>query len=83
MDQELKEELRAISGQLGTLNEKMAVHNHILNEHHKRSTLLEERILPLEDDFKFRGKAWTIFMGSSGLLAIIALGVSIASLLHR
>jgi hypothetical protein len=83
MDLELKEDLKSINTELRGMNEKMAVHNHILNEHHKRSTLLEERMVPLEDDLKFRGKAWTIFMGSSGLLAVIALGVSIASLLHR
>lgn len=54
-----------------------AVHNHVLVEHHKRSTMLEERVKPLESDLQFRQRLYVLVMGSSGLLAVAAFVVAI------
>ena len=44
----------------------------ILDEHHKRSTQLEERIKPLEDSQIFFNKLSKVIMGAGGAVAALA-----------
>jgi len=46
------------------------VDHQILLDHERRSTQLETRILPLEQDWVFRSRLWKL-VGSGGLLTII------------
>ena len=46
------------------------VDHHILLEHEKRSTQLEGRMLPLEQDWVFRSRLWKL-VGSGGLLTLL------------
>lgn len=57
------------------LTEQAAVHNHILGEHHKRSTALEELLKPLQADYSFRTKLW------SACLALASVALAILSYL--
>lgn len=62
--------------------EQTAVLTHIIHEHERRSTQLETRVLPLEDDLKFRQKLYVLVMGSSGLIAIVSLTIAVLSYFH-
>lgn len=53
---------------------QLGVNNRILDEHHKRSTLMEERIKPLEASHVFFNKL------SKAIIAFIAIIASIASI---
>lgn len=57
-------------------NEQLAVNNHILDEHQKRSTQLEARVLPLEQSHVFFVKL------SKALVAFATLGASITAIIH-
>lgn len=48
---EIKSDVKEIKTKVGEILVSQAVHNQILEEHHKRSTNLEERIKPLEISF--------------------------------
>lgn len=67
----LKEVLEIKENQIKQI-EQTAVLTHIIHEHEKRSTQLESRVLPLEDDFKFRAKLYNLAVGGGGLLAVIS-----------
>lgn len=45
---ELKDTVARIETKVNTISEQQAVNNHILAEHHRRSTMLEEKMLPIE-----------------------------------
>jgi hypothetical protein len=69
-----------ILSRLDTLNEKLdelvkqgVIHNHVLTEHERRSTNLETRFMPVEDDLKFRVKLYQICLGGGGLTAILGI----------
>ena len=47
------------------------VDHQILLDHERRSTQLETRILPLEQDWVFRSRLWKL-IGSGGLLTLLA-----------
>lgn len=64
-------QLREISAEVKDLGKQMAVNNHILAEHTKRSTQLEERFKPIEDTHKFLSRAFILLMGSGGVLALL------------
>lgn len=58
---------------------RQEVHNHILNEHHKRSTQLESRVIPIEEHVKFIQKttkvmAWVITTAIS--LTVVIFGIA-------
>ncbi len=65
---------KEIKDQLSELIKQGAVHNHILAEHEKRSTQLETRMTPIEDDLKFRLKAYSLLLGGGGTLGV-AVGI--------
>lgn len=80
---DLSKDLKEIKQQLLELTKSMAVNNHILQEHHKRSTQLEDRLSPIEDDYTFRRKLYVFVMGSSGLVAIISLAVAVMAMSRK
>lgn len=81
--EELARHARETNSRLTDLTAGLAVNTHVLNEHHKRSNMLEELMKPLQDDLKFRDKLRTLFMGSSGLIAVISLVVAILALARK
>lgn len=71
---EIKSDVKEIKNQVIELVAETRVHNHILNEHHKRSTNLENRLEPVEDHVKFINKSIKVFgtiCAASGLITII------------
>lgn len=74
---EIKQDVKDIKAAVGELVKQGAIHNHILAEHEKRSTLLEERVKPLENDLQFRTKLTAVLTGGSGALAVIATAMGI------
>lgn len=78
---EISSDVKEIKSVVNRLSEQAAVHNHILNEHHKRSTNLEQSVKPLQLDYAFRTKLWSIFLGSSGLTALAAIVIAVLSYL--
>lgn len=73
MDERVYVELKELKALVLELVKQGAVHNKILSDHEQRSTQLEGRVVPLENDLVFRHKLYTLIMGSSGLLAIISI----------
>jgi hypothetical protein len=69
--------LESIDDKINTLIKQGAIHNHILAEHEKRSTQLETRLTPIEDDLKFRNKMYQILLGSGGGIALMGLIITI------
>lgn len=47
----------------------LAINNKVLDEHHKRSTHLEERVKPLEQSHVFTSK---LLKAAMGLIALVA-----------
>lgn len=52
------------------LLKQVAVNTTVLIEHERRSTQLENRVDPLEKDYTFRHRLFTLVLGSGGVLAI-------------
>lgn len=57
---------------LSKIEQQLAVNTEILDQHHKRSTMLEERVKPLEDGQMFFNKLVKVFMGLVTVTAGIA-----------
>lgn len=72
---ELKQDVKEIKTLVIELVKQGAVHNQILGEHEKRSTQLETRLTPIEADYAFRHKLFSVVISIAGvagsLLAII------------
>lgn len=71
---EIKADVKEVKAQVVELVAESRVHNHILNEHHKRSTSLENRMEPIEDHVKFINKAIKVFgaiCAGSGLITVV------------
>lgn len=65
------------------IKEQQAVHNHILNEHHARSTTLENELKPIKEDWLFRLRLTRLAFGGLGLISIISIIVSVLIALGR
>lgn len=70
VDDEVKHDIREIRSDVKELVKQGAVHNVLLREHERRSTLLEERFAPLEKDFVFRHRLFTVIFGSGGVIVL-------------
>jgi len=77
---EIRQDLKEVKTLLVEMSKQQAIDHHILKEHEKRSTTLqeqheaykkstEERLKPLEDDKKFWGKTRTMLTWSVPVLA--------------
>ena len=82
MDEQIKADLAEIKADVKELVKQGAIHNHMLSQLDSRSTKVEARVGPLEDDYKFRQKLRNILLGSGGIVTIIAVGISLISLLR-
>ena len=70
---EIAVDVKEIKVDVGFLRQQGAVHNHILSEHHKRSTLLEERIRPVEAHVNFMNTMAKFITTSGGVALLIGL----------
>ena len=70
---EVKSTVDKIEVSVNQLKELQAVHNHILNEHHSRSTKLEETLKPIQEDYIFRLKFTKFAFGSAGLISLLGI----------
>lgn len=68
MTDKLHRDLDEIKADVKTLLVNQAVDHEILKQHEQRSTQLEVRVLPLEDDLKFRSKMWGLAIKAGGLI---------------
>lgn len=66
---EIKETLRRQDQTLVGLVKETAVSNHIINEHHKRSMMLEEAIKPIQIHVSFMQKI--LYFAGAVLLAVV------------
>lgn len=64
---ELKQDVKEIKGFVLDLVKQGAVHNQILQEHEKRSTQLETRLTPIESDYAFRHRLFSITISIAGI----------------
>jgi hypothetical protein len=69
-------ELQDIKEKQAEHNKILAVNTEILTQHHQRSTLLEKRMVPVEDHVKFINKSVKAF---AGLVATVA---GLAAIFH-
>lgn len=70
--QEIKGDLKEVKTAVGSMLREMAVNNHILAEHERRSTNLETRMEPIEDSYKFTNRIVTVFLSGGGIVSLIA-----------
>lgn len=68
---ELKQDVKEIKGFVLDLVKQGAVHNQILQEHEKRSTQLETRLTPIETDYIFRHKLFSVVLSVVGIAGSI------------
>lgn len=68
---EIGKDVREIKTQVIELVKQGAIHNQILAQHERRSTNLEDRVKPIEDDYKFRHKLFILLIGGGGLVGIV------------
>lgn len=80
---EIRDMQRRYEATLTELVKQMAVNNHILNEHHKRSTMLEEQLKPIQDDFKFRYQITKLMFGTAGVVSIIGVIIGIFTAISK
>lgn len=73
---EVRSDVKEIRQQLVEMIKHQAVMNQSLIEHERRSTNLETRMIPLEKDYTFRSKLFTL-LTSGGLVAIVLKIVSV------
>lgn len=64
---ELRQDVKEIKTFVIDLVKQGAIHNQILQEHEKRSTQLEIRLTPLENDYAFRHKLFAVTMALAGV----------------
>ncbi len=64
-------DIKDIKAQTLDLVKQGAVANQILLEHEKRSTQLESRVDPLEKDYFFRHRLFTLILGGGGLIGLL------------
>lgn len=67
---EMSRDIKEVRNQLIELVKNQAVMNQCLIEHERRSTNLEIRVDPLEKDYSFRTKLFSIFVGCGGLAVL-------------
>jgi len=79
----VRQDVIEIKSSVQDLVKQTAVHNHILEQHHQRSTTLESQIEPIRDDFKFRQKLYTGLVGSGGLIGLVSLAYTLWSKYHH
>lgn len=86
MEKNLTDQLNRIEKNVEEIRERsiqmyaaQKVHNHILKEHERRSTMLEEKIIPIEDHVKFMT---TLFRGTT-VLGVISLAIGIIAVISR
>lgn len=60
-----------VTESLARIEVRLEQNTKILDEHHKRSTQLEERIKPLEDNQIFFNKLSKVIMGIAGAIAAL------------
>lgn len=68
---ELQQDVKEIKGYVVDLLKQGAIHNTILLEHEKRSTQLETRLTPLESDYVFRHKLFSVAIAVAGVAGSI------------
>lgn len=68
---EIKQDVKEIKGFVMELVKQGAVHNTILREHEKRSTQLETRLTPIENDYAFRHKLFSVVISIAGVAGSI------------
>lgn len=68
---ELKQDVKDIKVLVIELVKQGAVHNQILGEHEKRSTSLETRLLPIEADYSFRHKLFSVVLAVAGFVSTV------------
>lgn len=78
----LSNDLAEIKSALLELIKQGAVHNQILAEHEKRSTSLEDRFGPIEDDFKFYRKLLVVGGGVIGVLTFLIKAIEVLPILR-
>lgn len=61
---------------LEKIDQNLVINNHILDEHQKRSTQLEARVVPLEQSHIFVNKLAKVLVG------LATLGAGLVSILH-
>lgn len=64
---ELKQDVKEIKTLVIDLVKQGAIHNTILLEHEKRSTQLETRLTPIEADYSFRHRLFSITVAIAGI----------------
>lgn len=80
---EIRDSLRRQDETLKELVKQGAVNTHIINEHHKRSNMLEEALKPIQDDFKFRSKFTKLVFGTAGAISLIGIIIGIVATLIK
>ena len=73
----MQEDIKEIKQEITIQGKQLAVSTHIINEHERRSTQLEERFKPIEDNYKFQHKAMIVLSGASGVIGAIMTLVSV------
>lgn len=63
---ELRQDVKEIKTFVIDLVKQGAIHNEILSQHEKRSTQLETRLTPLESDYVFRHKLFSVAIAVAG-----------------
>ena len=69
---DLAKDLKEIKAQLLDLNSKISVYNHLLDEHTKRSTNLEDRMKPIEAWYVGVSKMYIMITAVGGLILMFA-----------
>lgn len=71
---EIKNDVKEVKSLVIDLVKQGAIHNQILDQHEKRSTQLETRLAPIEADYSFRHRLFSVCLSAltliSGLLAL-------------
>lgn len=80
---EIRQDVKEIKSGMVELIKQGAIHNMILKEHERRSTNLESRILPIEDEKKFRSKAFTAILGLGGLMGVLISTLKLVEMIKR
>lgn len=68
---ELKSDVKEIKSFVVELVKQGAIHNTILKEHERRSTNLETRMVPIEQDHIFRTKLSSYLIGGGGIIGLL------------
>lgn len=72
---EVKSDVKEVKAMVIDLVKQGAVHNQVLSEHEKRSTQLETRLSPIEADYSFRHRLFSIAIAalaaSGSIIAIL------------